>query len=150
MQKTAITVITVVLSFSAGAEWTYIAGTDEYSVYIDFATIKQTSNGYGAWTLHNYTPPVKDGVLSLVGLNEFDCKEEKVRSLQGTQYSGPMGRGAAFGGFNTTSEWNYVSPGSIGEQKLREACLFGPHPLPPGYKPAPAPPPGFTETLPPK
>lgn len=58
---------------------------------------------------------------SLVALSEFDCREQRTRTLQETTYSEPN-----LGGHAATAampgDWSYPIPGSIMETSMRIAC----------------------------
>jgi hypothetical protein len=125
MHRKTITLIAAVISFSAQAEWSYVGTSSNGSLtaYMDFSTLRKTANGYRVWDLHDYkAPPKMTGALSMSGLNEYDCKQERSRILQETHYSGPMGRGEVLRTISGPSDWSYVIPGSVGESSMEIVC----------------------------
>ena len=60
--------------------------------------------------------------LSASSQLEFDCAEEKVRSLALNTFSGQMGSGEVNFTGNHTLQWTAVAPQSIGEELWKIAC----------------------------
>ena len=130
MQFKSITLFAALFMSTAGqAEWSYIGssthGTDEY---IDFSTIRKTPNGYRVWGIHDYKTRHRDGNLSNKWISEYDCKDERVRSLQEMHYSGHMGEGEIMYSSRTPGNWQYVSPESMGAIDHKLVCGRGIHP----------------------
>ena len=75
----------------AWAAWVEVGGKiDEVIFYIDPATIRKDSNLRRVWAIEDLKQRHKDGEMSRRALYEYDCKEERVRILSGTEHSDPM------------------------------------------------------------
>jgi hypothetical protein len=117
-----IAVFLLLTTFGVQAEWELFSqGTDGTKHYLDFSTIKKTANGYRVWDLVEYPKP-RNGIWSMRGLDEFDCAEERYRSLQVDNFSGPMGRGERISGLTIPDQWTYIPPGSVAAGKLSYIC----------------------------
>ena len=115
-------IMAAALSFSVKAEWSYVANTDSFTAYLDFSTLRKTPNGFRVWDLHNYNTRPSGGALSVSGLIECDCKEERIKTLQESHYSGIMGHGEVLKSSNTAGQWEYAMPESIAEALLKAVC----------------------------
>jgi hypothetical protein len=102
---------------AAQAEWTKVSETDSYIRYLDISTIKQTPNGYQVWVMLD----IKNSSLKIKSkkLEEYDCKEERVRFHQGTYSSTIVNKTVAV---NDPSEWQYIMPGDDIEISLHILC----------------------------
>ena len=60
--------------------------------------------------------------LSLKGQSEFDCIEERARSLAQTMFSGNMGKGGVIFTDATEQTWRPAAPESIGRMLWKVAC----------------------------
>ena len=95
--------------------WTYVAGNDSRSRYIDISTIKRKKDIVGVWALDDYAKkqnPLGISYMSAVAYYEFDCKDRKVRILQSIFYSGNMGLGEQVYSYaeSTPGNWDYITP----------------------------------------
>jgi hypothetical protein len=110
----------------AMAEWTLIEEADNYDLYADKATIRKNGNIATMWTLDDYESPQKLNAgtyLSSVYYREYDCVEEKLNTLSVKAYSKNMRQGEVITTFSLdTKDWDYISPGSMGEAAWKIAC----------------------------
>jgi hypothetical protein len=120
--RTITAVLLLLSAFGVRAEWdrvgTSVSGN---TFYLDFSTIKKTAVGYRVWELVNFTER-EYGAYSSKTLWEYDCNEERLRSLQTSELSEPMGEGAVVDGKTSPSQWHYVEPQSAGETLLKIVC----------------------------
>lgn len=123
MKQLFLALVMVAVSGGAWAQWVKVSETDSGTViYVDPSTIRKNGNLRRYWGLHDLARADKDGDLSLRGLVEVDCKEERRRSLQEDWFRGPMGSGERSGGSNRLGEWTYVAPGTSGETVMKFVC----------------------------
>jgi hypothetical protein len=83
------------------------------SSYYDPATVKKGGKMVRVWVFTNLWARV-DGQWSRRALKEFDCKEERNRTLQQTSFSGPMMSGEIDSkySFVRAGKWKDTVPGS--------------------------------------
>ena len=113
------------LSNSVMAEWTKVDWTDEYTNYVDLATIQVNGYRVKMWHLVDYKTVQKfnkGGFLSIKSQYEYDCQEAQTRGLATTAYSGNMGYGQVIGNDYTQYPWHPVQPGSVKEDNFKIAC----------------------------
>ena len=109
------------LAAPAWAEWVKYGETDIASLYYEPATIKKHGNRVGVWRITDLKERHKDGALSFHGLEEYDCKEERVRFVSLTAFSGPMASGKILRSARKQFERN-ILPGSVAETMLKILC----------------------------
>jgi len=126
-----IVLVLLMLSCSVGpaqAGWEEVAGSDNVTVYVDPTTHQvDTKSGLAMmWVLYDAKTVNKlserSSFLSLRSQIQYDCNEERARSLQASYFEGHMADGEVVLSSSTEGKWYPLAPGSIGE-KLRElAC----------------------------
>lgn len=126
-----IVLVLLVLSCSVGlaqAEWEEVTGSDNVTVYIDPTThlIDKQSGLVKMWILYDSTTATKlserSSFLSFRSHVQYDCNEERVRSLQASYFEGHMANGKVVSSNSTEGQWYPVAPGSIGETLWELAC----------------------------
>lgn len=119
-----ITAVLLLLSaFGVRAEWDrVVTSVSGRTFYLDLSTIKKTAIGYRVWELANYAKPNEVGAFSHKALMEFDCSEERSRSIQLSGFSEPMGEGAVGDITTSPNQWSYVVPQSVDETLLKTVC----------------------------
>lgn len=115
-----------VVSNNAMAEWTRIGGDDTTTDYVNLATIRENGNIVIMWSLANFGTAQKtfDGrsFTSSKTQMEYDCKEEKKRTVAITNTSQYMGEGEVIYTATVTGDWSAIVPDSIAEIKWKIAC----------------------------
>ena len=114
-------------SNAAYAEWVKVSDHDEAgkTVYVDLATIRRNSNLVKMWQFFDYkTVQTVGGVRFLSNKEEweFDCVEERSRSLGLKEFSGNMGSGTVVYTNSQVGRWLPVVPGSIGHTVWTVVC----------------------------
>jgi hypothetical protein len=120
--RTILGALLLAISLPAVAEWVEVAETDKVHVYLDPATIRKDGNLRKAWELQNLKQRDKSGYLSRRFLWEFDCKEERRRSLSFSIHSEPMAGGNVLGSESETDPWHHIAPGTIAADILKRVC----------------------------
>jgi hypothetical protein len=119
-------VLVILVASPAYAEWTPISSNDEFTTYVDGATIRRNGNLAKMWPLIDYKTVKKsnyDSYLSSKMQMEYDCKEEKSRMLALSWFSGQMGNGTVvYNNGAVEGKWSPISPDSIGEELWKIAC----------------------------
>ena len=119
--------ITAGAASAASAEWTAAGGTGELIQYVDRATIRKSGNLVKMWDSKDYLTVQKsaagESYLSRKAQEEYDCKEEKSRTLAYASYDKTMGDGKVVtSNSNVRAEWEPNYPGSLGETQWKIAC----------------------------
>ena len=125
MKRLLMGLLLVVTAGAASAEWTRVGATDGYFVYVDRATIRRNGNLVKMWDLRDYKTlrtVAGDSYLSSKTQWEFDCKEERLRVLAFSWYSGQMGHGIGIFSNSDTQKWEPTTPESMGEILWKIAC----------------------------
>ena len=129
MKRLLMGLMLLVTAGAANAGWTIVGDTgddgDAFIQYVDRATIRRNGNFVKMWDLKNYkTVQTNAGYSYLLSMTqrEFDCKEEKLRILALTWFSGQMGNGNPVYSGSDPEKWSPVYPGSIGESTWKIAC----------------------------
>jgi hypothetical protein len=123
--KKLLLLITMLLSQPVWAEWIPLAETSSGIHYVDPLSVRKTPNGRRMWTLldHDLSKKgVKGPFPSEASLMEFDCTNERSRTLQSALYSRPLGRGEVLSTHNIPSQWLVASPGALAGALLDLAC----------------------------
>ena len=111
----------------AYAEWVLVTGDESgTTVYIDPSTIRRKDALVNLWTLYDSktVETVTEGsFLSIKRQKEYDCVEERSRTLAEMLFSGNMGKGkVVLINTDERSKWQPVQPGSIAQMLWKLAC----------------------------
>ena len=116
---------------SAQARWVPVtrygdAESDLFRTYIDPASVSRKGEHVTLKVLMNYRERTEEGIASAVGVSEFDCLNDRVRSRSVAAYGEPDGKGKVIREFKSIGAWANVQPGTINEALLESACDFYP------------------------
>ena len=94
-------------------EWTFIGESDNNdSLFLKFDSLSRNGNLVRVWS-----QTLVGETRKSVTLYQFDCVEEKIRTVQSTTYvDGTVGSSTGL------STWSYVVPNSVGEMLAEAAC----------------------------
>ena len=90
-------------------------------LYIDPSSIHEDGAYSTLLTLDALKMAGPGGELSMKILREFDCKQQRVRVIDASAFSGTMGTGRVLGSAGG-GRWSDVLPGTTGEDILRFVC----------------------------
>ena len=126
MNKLLLALMLALTSTSAMAAWTAVSNSDNFTTYVDLATISKAGNRVKMWELRNYKNVQKlagDKYLSQITQVEYDCKKEQSRPLTISQFSEIRGNGrVVFSRGNPSDKWLPAKPGSVAKTLLKIAC----------------------------
>lgn len=127
MRKFVLLPLLFALSCNAAAEWVRFgsSGDGNSTIYVSPSTIRVSGAMVKMWTLFDGKKQNTNFAIPFMSMNlqsEFDCKEERVRSLSQTNLSGNMGGGVAVYADSKPSPWRPFSPESIDEGLWKYAC----------------------------
>lgn len=129
MRRLALTILFLLFTHPAWAEWEKYDESPLATFYYDPTTIKRHENMMRVWVYTNLRTRM-DGQWSTRALYEFDCKKERKRTLQQTSFSGPMMSGEidSKNSFADAREWKDISSGSPRESLQGIVCGASPNP----------------------
>jgi len=127
MKKLLLTLILVLASTSAMAEWVKVGGNETVTIYAHPATIRKTTvNNIKMWSLYDYStaqePTSSRPYMSMKFQDEYDCKEEQSRKLYSMAHSKSFGGGISIYRRKPAMIWTPIPPGSIIKVLSKFAC----------------------------
>jgi len=133
-----IVLIPLVLSCSVGlarADWIMLRGASsgDFTVYIDPSThrIDKKTGLVKMLILYDLkTVPTRFQApyLSMMGHEQYDCKEEQSRVLTTAFFNGHMAKGKVVLNSSAEGTWQTVAPGSANEALWTMACAIATKP----------------------
>lgn len=112
--RNIIAVALMTLAFAVEADWEKLTSDEKMAIYIDRASIRDKANERRVWLLADYKKPPKIGSIPFMSarmLEEFECSEERFRTLSLTGFSAAMGNGKAVYRDDHPTHWHYAAPG---------------------------------------
>lgn len=114
------------MSSFALADWTVFSRADEITFYYDKSTIKTESQYRRVWTLIDLKEPtlnsIKKSYKSVTTYWMIDCKQERHKLLQLTQYSESMARGVSVRTDSNPGDWEYIEPQTVSNTLQKIVC----------------------------
>lgn len=110
------------------AGWVYVGDDETVTAYSAPATRRKAGNKVTMWDLADFKMVQElfglggKSYMSVRQQNEYNCKENKSRSLHSTAHSGNMGEGEIIGRLNKPGDWESVPPNSRIELLWKFAC----------------------------
>ncbi len=124
MHKTVLTMLLVIFSGSAAAEWIAFGSDDGRTGYIDKPSIRTHDKLVTMTYLLDYRKPQKlasKHYLSFKSEAEFDCEGEEYRAISSSFHSGNMGEGTVLAS-KGRQESEPVEPGTVAGNLFKLAC----------------------------
>jgi surface-adhesin protein E len=123
----ALITLLLLSSGPAYAEWVSIGASNqrERTVYTDPDTIRLKGDVVTMWSLNDYTTIQTMGSTSYLSSKvhtEYDCAEERIRTLASMFFSGNMGSGDVVYSISKEGKWQLLEPGSLGQSEWEVAC----------------------------
>ena len=109
----------------AYGEWMSVVIVDNTTVYVDQDTIRRKGELVKVWVLADFATALTfEGIVSLSATSqeEYDCLEDRTRTVVLTYFSGHMGFGNVNHSDSAESKWGPVAPGSVAQLLLRVVC----------------------------
>ena len=111
----------------ADSDWRKYSVTEEGEYYLDVNSIRKTGGLLRAWSMQDFKKTqVWDSTRykSILELKQFDCENERSRTIQFTVFSQNLRGGIALFTSNEEEEFEYVTPDSRGAHLLKSVCNF--------------------------
>lgn len=115
-----LTVLLLLAAGSASAQWFKYATLDDITFYIDTDTIAVKGDLRNVTEIQDLAHRDNSGALSYRLLNEYDCKQKRLRHVSRRPYSENMGKGTAVVIRDFQGEWQRIVPGTIAEFALQK------------------------------
>lgn len=117
-------------NINAAAGWVVVGSDKADTQYANPSTIRRKSNLVTMWRLLDFkTAQLVDRsikpFMSTMSLDEYDCGEERLRTLNSSWHSGPMGKGNVVFTEPDPGRWISIPPQSRGENLWSVACGKG-------------------------
>ena len=126
MCKTILVLLLVIVGSNAKAEWIAVNHNVYAAGYADPDTVVMHGNFAKIWVLVDCKMITRfiggSPFKSIKSMEEFDCKEKKLRTLVYILHSGSMGKGEEIFRDSNPSMWTNAVPGSDMEDFLNIAC----------------------------
>jgi len=108
---------------SAGPNWVLVGeGTNGSKRYVDPSTIKRDGNLRRNWEYIDYASRGSTESLSARAFVETDCREERRRIIEVTEFSESMLQGRILGTERGDGSWIQSAPGTFAETVMRYVC----------------------------
>lgn len=124
-----LALVLAILSNGALAEWQGIASNDGSDLYIDRTTIRKSGTTVKMWSLVDYkvlqklqNSAASTPYRSSKDQYEYQCEEEKVRSVYFSLHTEKMGEGEISVSNNSVSAWMPIPPKSGLERMFQVVC----------------------------
>jgi hypothetical protein len=115
-----------IVSSTAAAEWVEVDRTDTTTVYGDPTSVRRAGDMVKMWEITDFATAKKwiDGKLymSTRERSEYDCKEERWRTLHISLFSGHMSYGEVVFSVSSPGDWKPVAPDTIAETYWKLVC----------------------------
>ena len=123
----ALITLLLLSSGPAYAEWVSIGANNQRgrTVYTDPDIIRLKGDVVTMWSLNDYRTRQTMGSTSYLSYKvetEYDCAEERIRTLASTFFSGNMGSGEVVYSISKEGQWQLLEPGSLGQSEWEVAC----------------------------
>lgn len=128
MKKILLTLLLIVMSTDAMAEWTRIGESDQeggYTVYADLSSAHRAAGRVKIWILLDFVAEQKasgTNFLSKTIRYEHDCRGRHSRILAFKLFSWNMEQGRLLRSYSQPQAWTIVEPGSVEEMVWKIAC----------------------------
>lgn len=126
MDKKALLVAAAVLAAGpACAEWLEVNDSPQMTWFMDYSTLRVNGTSRRIWLLKEFRSPKSAAgtpYRSTKNFEEFDCSEDKNRTLQLIAYSGSKGTGTVIFTSDRPWEWAYNAPDTNGKAVADIIC----------------------------
>lgn len=125
MEHLVLAAIALTFSASVAAEWLKVGQTENYDLFIDPDTISSDGDLRKSWEIRNLKMQSRAGESDQYRM-EYDCKEEKSRTLYWSVHSGHFALGELTKLGLETSYWNPIRRYTIDWDLLKLVCSMQP------------------------
>ena len=126
MKRNLLAVVLSLIAGSANADWDLLGDAGRYVLYLDISKLKATGKLARIWKLADFKEAQSIGGITYrsdIALWEFDCENERWRTVSYIWYAGQMGNGSVLYSNTDGTNWSPIAPGTIAAIVSRTACL---------------------------
>ena len=109
--------------FNVQAEWTFVTSVEGDSIYIDLTTIEKNGSLIKIWEKIEFAKN-NSGLGSGRQHIEYDCRNQKIRTLTFQTFSGNNLSGNVRHSETKSSDWRFVPAQTTNFAKLQFLCKF--------------------------
>jgi len=119
MKKILLTISMLLITTSVFADWEFYGSVKGNKMFYDKSSIKKTGSVARVWAYYN----VNQDTTSLLGLKEFDCQREVVKTLTIKEYTKPNLNGEIlYDNTPDNPQANYIIPSSSDSELMKLVC----------------------------
>lgn len=126
MKKVGIIAFLSAIHLCAWADWVEIGKNEQGTFFVHTDTIQRSGDIVKMWYMVDFKLLQVDNstrsFLSTKDQSEYDCKEQRARTIYYNNYTEKMGTGKISFTLKDPLKWRPVSEGSISADLLRIAC----------------------------
>jgi hypothetical protein len=122
------TTLLLIVSGNANAAWKELGSNELMTVYVDLDTVQTVGETTQIVSMLDFkkpgsNPKNKDAVLSIIGLNEFNCPAVNYRPIEFKEFSGNKGGGKVVSDNKTPdSQFEQIQNGSWAAGVFNTVC----------------------------
>jgi hypothetical protein len=120
--KRILLAVLMLTATSAWAEWAQFSETGNGVYYIDPATIRKDGKFRKVWEVLDLSERNQDGVKSIRTLTEYDCNEQRHRTLAFSAHNESVAGGNPLASDNSTGAWKHIAPRTVAEGVFKFVC----------------------------
>jgi len=127
MRKSLVVALLLVASSSESAEWVKVGSSAIFTAYADIAAIRRQGELVKMWHVYDFKTSQRTDAgkafMSIMAQEEYDCKEERWRTLHESYHSGNMRSGETIDTVSSgLGRWEPIPPDSVGKALWILAC----------------------------
>ena len=106
------------------AMWVTVTRNEVATVYIDSSAITKIGQNRRVWVVYDLSTPDKTGQQSVKSYIDYDCADNKYKTLSATSHPSKMGNGPAIKALPVAEGWKPISQDSMSRQLFAFACAW--------------------------
>ena len=123
--KTLTLLLLLMISTNVMSEWKQIGSIDDQTQYVDVESIRKKGHKVKVWVLLDLKEVqiIKNkNILSIMGHEEYDCKEKTTKVLDVFFYEGNMQNKEIFSEVNIHDDFTPIKPNTVESLNYKIAC----------------------------
>lgn len=92
-------------------------------IYLDSQSVKKVGEHIQVQALNEVAETETDIAVSVISIEEVDCRARKSRTLSYVAYPGPMGAGEPLTSVSEPEDWSSAGPNTTQEAMIELACV---------------------------
>ncbi len=103
-------------------KWHRVAVSKKGSIYLDSQSVKKVGENIQVQALNEVAETETDIAVSVISIEEVDCRARKSRTLSYVAYPGPMGAGESLTSVSEPEDWGSAGPNTTHEAMINLMC----------------------------